>query len=216
MPIAGRPLLEYWFDRLGHAGLHNVRINNHHLPDQLREYIQRVNHRGMFRVSEAYEPVLLGSAGTVHANQDLADDARDCLIIYADNLSDVDLSKLIAFHRSHDDPITMLLFHALVPENCGIAELDGVSRIIGFVEKPEHPKSNLANAGVYALTADTYREIAEMNLFDLGFHVIPKFVGRMRGFLWEGYHRDIGTHEALAGAELAARSVFRMTTGSRR
>ena len=39
-----------------------------------------------------------------------------------------------------------------------------------------------------------------MKAFDLGFEVLPKFVGRMRGWPWEGYHLDVGTHEALEKA----------------
>jgi mannose-1-phosphate guanylyltransferase len=39
-----------------------------------------------------------------------------------------------------------------------------------------------------------------MNAFDLGFDVLPKFAGRMRGFLHDGYHVDIGTLEALEKA----------------
>ena len=39
-----------------------------------------------------------------------------------------------------------------------------------------------------------------MRAFDLGFEVLPRFVGRMRGWAWEGYHLDIGTPEALEKA----------------
>ena len=108
---------------------------------------------------------------------------------------------MLRFHRSHGDPITMLLFRAAEPERCGIAELDADHRIVGFVEKPERPRSNLANGGIYAVTAEAYREMADMNAFDIGFHVLPRFVGRMRGWEWDGYHLDIGTHKALAQAE---------------
>ena len=45
-----------------------------------------------------------------------------------------------------------------------------------------------------------YREIAALQAFDLGFEVLPRFVGRMRGWVWGGYHLDIGTHEALEQA----------------
>ena len=61
------------------------------------------------------------------------------VIIYADNLSDVDLRPLIAFHRRHGDPLTMVLFRAPDPRACGIAELDREGRIVSFVEKPEQP-----------------------------------------------------------------------------
>ena len=102
----------------------------------------------------------------------------------------------------------MVLFRASNPRACGIADLDGEGRIISFVEKPEQPTSNLANAGLYVVNAAAYREIAAMGAFDLGFEVLPKFVGRMRGWVWGGYHLDIGTHEALERARREAPSTF--------
>ena len=39
VPIAGRPLLDYWLDRFGEAALREIRINTHHLPDSVRAYI---------------------------------------------------------------------------------------------------------------------------------------------------------------------------------
>jgi D-glycero-D-manno-heptose 1,7-bisphosphate phosphatase len=98
----------------------------------------------------------------------------------------------------------MLTFHAPDPRACGIAELDAQGRIVAFVEKPPEPRSNLANAGVYVLSAEAYREIAGQGAFDLGFEVLPRFIGRMRGWAWPGYHRDIGTPEALLRARIDA------------
>jgi len=204
VPIAGRPLLDYWFDRFAEAGLREIRINTHHLPERVRAYIERKNLEGRFRVSESFEPTLLGSAGTIQANRHLVDDARVCLIVYADNLSNVDLRELLDFHRGHDDPVTMVLFRSPQPERCGIANLDGMGRVVSFIEKPERPASNLANAGLYALTPAAYREIADMGAFDIGFDVLPRFVGRMRGWIWDGLHLDIGTPEALERAQTEA------------
>lgn len=205
--IAGKPLLDYWFDALRDAGIREVLVNNHHLPDMVRAYLAEKSRQG-FHAVEAYEPVLLGSAGTLSHNRAWADDADDVLVIYADNLSDLDLGTFLQAHRSHGQPMTMLLFHAPNPSACGIAELDASSRVIDFVEKPAEPRSDLANAGVYAVTADAWREMADLQAFDLGFHVLPKFVGRMHGHVHAGYHRDIGNLEALEGARLAAPDVF--------
>lgn len=201
VPIGGRPLLDYWIDSLARAGVERARINTHYLAETVRAKIAEINSRSAIALEETYEPELLGSAGTVHANRDLADDTEDLLIIYADNLSDVDLAQFTAFHRGHGAPFSMLLFHAPNPRACGIATLDADATITEFVEKPDVPASDLANAGVYVVTADVFREIADLNTFDLGFDVLPKFVGRMKGFVHDGYHRDIGNAEALAQAE---------------
>jgi D,D-heptose 1,7-bisphosphate phosphatase len=200
VPIGARPLLDYWVDALSDAGIREARVNNHAHADQVRAYVKAVSASGRLQLDESYEPELLGSAGTIAANPDLADGADAVVIVYADNFSDVDLKRMLAFHRSHDDPFTMLLFRAPNPKACGIAELDEEGRVVSFVEKPKEPRSNLANGGVYVVDAEAYREIAAMRAFDLGFEVLPRFVGRMRGWAWEGYHLDVGTHEALEKA----------------
>lgn len=208
IPVAGRPMLDYWVDALDRAGIAEALLNTHHHAEQVRDHLTEVNARGGVQLVEAYEPALLGSAGTVHANRDWADGADEIVVIYADNLSDIDLGKLVAFHRGHDDPMTMALFRTDYPSKCGIATLDNSGRITDFIEKPEKPASNLANAGIYVLDAEAWREIADMNVFDFGFDVIPAFVGRMHGSEHEGYLRDIGTHESLAIAEADAKRLF--------
>lgn len=206
VPIAGRPLLDYWFEALAGAGIRDVLINTHHLREQVQSYLRGLD--ASFRVVESFERSLLGSAGTIHSHPDWLDGALDGLIVYSDNLSDIDLEGLLRFHRLHSDPLTMVVFRTPHPSQCGIAELDGESRVIDFVEKPERPVSDLANAGIYVVSRAGWREIAQADAFDLGFDVLPRFVGRMRGFLHSGYHLDIRDPDALAQARGEAAGVF--------
>jgi mannose-1-phosphate guanylyltransferase len=197
-------MLDWWVAALDRAGIGEVLLNTHHHAGQVRDWIDGVNARGGVHITEASEPDLLGSAGTVHANRSWADGVDAVVVIYADNLSDIDLAALVAFHAGHGDPATMVLFHTEFPQKCGIAELDAAGRITAFVEKPALPVSALANAGIYVLDAGLWREIADMDAFDFGFDVIPRLVGRMHGWLHPGYHRDIGTPAALAAANADA------------
>ncbi|MDG4649615.1 nucleotidyltransferase family protein [Roseibacterium sp. SDUM158017] len=208
IPVAGKPMLDYWLDALEAAGIGEALLNTHHLRDAVKAWIDAANASRDVQVTEAYEPELLGSAGTVTANRGWADDAEAILVIYADNLSTIDLSTFLAFHRSHDDPMSMALFHAPNPKACGIATLDVAGVITAFTEKPDTPQSDLANAGLYVLDAAAWREIADMGAFDFGFDVLPRFVGRMRGYVHPGYHRDVGTPAALAAAEADAPALF--------
>lgn len=201
VPVAGRPLLEYWESKFAAAAVDRVRVNTHHLPDPVRQFADDASRRSSTCWETVHEECLLGSAGTIAANADFADGAELVLIIYADNLSDVDLAAMVRQHRHSGLPFTMGLFRAPNPRACGIAVLDQRGMITDFEEKPEVPRSDLANAGVYAVTPEAWREIASMKSFDLGFDVLPRFVGRMGGFLIDGYHRDIGTPEALADAD---------------
>ena len=115
VPIGGRALLDIWVECLIQAGIAEARINTHALAAVVRAHIDGVNSRGRLHLVESYEPVLLGSAGTITANADLADGVDDVVIIYADNLSDLDLRPLIVYHRRHGDPLTMVLFKAPQP-----------------------------------------------------------------------------------------------------
>ncbi len=198
--IAGRSLLDHWLDLLDDVAIYDVSVNTHHMADKVERHIQDATDLGQLDVQLLYEPELLGSAGTISAHRDLADSVSDVLVIYADNISNVNLRALVNAHRSYGDPITMMLYRSLCPRTCGIVTLDQKNRVVEFVEKPTKPESDLANAGVYVMTKDAYREIADMRQFDLAADVLPRFCGRMHGWVWNGYHRDIGTPESLASA----------------
>jgi len=202
--IGTKDLLDHWIDALVTAGIRDAIINTHHLAHMVRARVGFINARSSLHLEESHEPQLLGSAGTITANSALADDASAVVVIYADNLSDVALAPLLRFHRRHGDAVSMLLFHAPDPRACGLVTLDAGRRVIEFDEKPAAPKTDLANAGVYVFDPVAFREIADLRAFDLGADVLPRFVGRMRGFVHAGYHRDIGT---LAGLERARRDV---------
>jgi D,D-heptose 1,7-bisphosphate phosphatase len=208
VPIADWTPLDLWVDRLADAGVREARINTHSLAEVVRAHIDQVNKSGRLKLSEAYEPALLGSAGTIAANADLADETDEVFIVYADNISDINLRPLIAFHRHHGDPLTMVLFRAPEPRACGIAEMDAACCVTSFVEKPDQPASDLANAGLYVASKAAYREIAGMRAFDIARDVLPRFLGRMRGWVWGGYYLDIGTPEALERARLDAASIL--------
>ena len=102
------------------------------------------------------------------------------------------------YHESHDFSCTIGLFQASNPKECGIVDLDEKMTIIDFVEKPINPKSNLANAGIYAFNTDIFDKIDNKNkseVLDIAFDLIPSLIGKMKGFIIKDYIIDIGTNE---------------------
>jgi len=199
VPIGGRPLLSYWLELLARHGVTDVLVNLHHLPDQVRRFAEQPGHP--VRLTLTFERELLGSAGTVVANWSFVADEESFLIGYADNLTNADVSALLRFHRSHDAPLTMGLFRADDPRACGIADVDERGVITSFVEKPEHPGSDLANAGMYAARPSLRRFLPTHAPADIGNDLLPRLVGSMRGTEVSGYIRDIGTWESYRKAE---------------
>ena len=58
--VGGHPLLELWLDTFRAAGVDEVLVNLHHMPEQVRSHLAA--HRGKPQVRTSYEPTLLGSA----------------------------------------------------------------------------------------------------------------------------------------------------------
>ena len=194
LPVGGRPLLDYWFDALAGAGVNHALINLHHHADQVRAYLQ-ARTQGI-RVETLFEPDLLGSAGTVRRAWDFVSGDEDFFIVYADNFSTVDLDRLHAFHRSKGNPcLTLVAYPTDEPHRCGIVELDDDGRVVSFEEKPAHPKSNFANSGIHVAGAGLYDYLPDHAPADLGFHVLPRLVGKMYGYVTDEYVQDIGTPE---------------------
>jgi mannose-1-phosphate guanylyltransferase len=204
LPIGGRPLLDLWLDALDCAGVDEVLINLHYLPEVVRRHIDA--RPGPPAVRLAYEPELLGSAGTLAANRDWVRGEQFFLACYADNLTDFDLASLIAEHCAHNVIATLTVFHSERPSAGGVVELDADGNMIGFTEKPADPVSDLTNAGIYAFNPAILREIGQPPR-DIGYHLLPRLIGRARAVPINGYFRDIGTPEAYrrAGEEWPAR-----------
>ena len=198
VPICGRPLLAYWFDLFRRYGVEEVTINTHHLVDQVRAYLRSVEGVSVF---VTFEPELLGSAGTIYANRDFVKGEDAFFILYADNLTNANLNALEGFHRSHPGIATMGLFETSVPHQCGIVALDAEGRIVDFVEKPKHPKSHLANAGIFVAGPALFDFLSDRTPLDLGHDVLPRLIGRMYGVRIREYLLDIGTWENYRRAQ---------------
>jgi len=199
VPIAGRPLLGWWLELLEREGITGLRINLHHFPEQVERFLSQYN--GPIMVETVYEPELLGSAGTIAASREFVDQEEPFYILYGDNLTNVRLRDLLEHNRRYPAVLTVGLFHAANPSACGVAERgEGDQGVItSFVEKPEHPTSDLASAGMFVAHPELLGELNPdvTQPYDFGGTVMPGLAGQMNGVILDGYIRDIGTHESL-------------------
>jgi mannose-1-phosphate guanylyltransferase len=192
--IGGRPLLDIWLDEFERAGIDEVLVNLHHLPDVVRGHLAARTGKPVVRA--VFEPQLLGSAGTLAVNRRWVADEDLFLACNADNLTDFDLRKLVDAHLATGSVATLTVFHSSAPATGGVVELDGTGRVVGFEEKPAEPVSDLVNAGMYALRPSVLDEIDGVPPTDIGYDLLPRLVGRAYAVPVEGYFRDIGTPEA--------------------
>jgi mannose-1-phosphate guanylyltransferase len=199
VPIDGQPMLDIWLDAFDRAGVDEVLVNVHHLPDVVRDHLDA--RADTPAVHTFFEPELLGSAGTLAANRAWVEGEELFLACYADNLTDFDLSALIKAHQEHDAIATLTVFHSERPSAGGVMELDATGTVVGFEEKPAHPVSDLVNAGIYAFRPGVLDELGGPAPLDIGYDLLPRLVGRAKALPVEGYFRDIGTIQAYEQAQ---------------
>jgi len=197
LPIAGRPLLDYWCETLANARVSEVYINTHHHAEQVRKYIAQKPHGISF--TEGYESTLLGSAGTLRAAHDFVSAEESFFIIYADNYVELNLNRLKTFYDlSGQPPLVLVAYPTQEPTRCGILEMEPDGRVISFEEKPTHPKSSFANSGIHVATPELYQWVPRSLPADIGFQVLPQLVGKMYAYVTNEFIQDIGTPDAYA------------------
>lgn len=203
LPVGGVPLLEIWIALLARHGISDVLVNLHYGHEQVRQFLSTVD--APPRIHAVYEPILLGSAGTVLANRGFAEADESFLVAYADNLTRIDLTKMIAFHRTHDAALTMGVAPTDKPWEKGTVVLDANQRVVAFEEKAERPRSNLANVGIYVARQQLFAYIPDSpsagDVVDFGRHVLPEMVPNIVAHHVDELLIDIGTHENYATAQ---------------
>lgn len=208
LPIGGVPLLQLWLEHCKRFGITDVLVNAHAHAGQVRTFA--LQQTTGVNVSVAEERELLGSAGTLAANKQFVAGEEDFFILYGDVLTNMDLSQLLRFHRARNAAATLALYEVPDPRRCGIVDLDRDGTVKAFTEKPEHPRGNLAFAGIMVARQQIFGVIPKEGPADIGFHLLPKLVGRMAGVKVNGSVLDIGTMENYhaAQAEWAGRKTM--------
>ncbi|MHC1630963.1 MAG: sugar phosphate nucleotidyltransferase [Methanotrichaceae archaeon] len=162
----------------------------------------------------AYQPPYddNGSADSLKFCMNYFDINEDMFVVSGDNVIDIDLKNLIAFHQKKKPVLTVALKELSKDENIsqyGVAEIDDDLRIKGFVEKPRPGKepSRMINTAFYLFSPKIRQILAEMGdtARDIGGDLIPYLTEHdypVYGYPIKGYWIDIGTPERLHQASV--------------
>ena len=203
VPIGGEPLLGRWLRQLDQAGCESVLINTHYLAEEVEAFLTSW-HSSTMTVQTVHEPELLGTAGTLLANQEFFRGATG-LLIHADNAMAGNIHDFIAAHNDRQSCclLTMLTFKTDTPRSCGIVEVDGQDVVQAFHEKVDAPPGNRANGALYAFEQDLLNHLNLMNPIpsDFSTEVIPRLLGRIQTWHTQDAYLDIGTPKTLHTAQ---------------
>lgn len=195
VPIANKPVLTYTLENLRRYGFREIVLNLHSYPDLIRKTFAEGTAYGL-KIRYSMEKRLMGTAGGVKkAEKHLA--GSTFLVMSGDGLTDINLTKVLAFHREKRALATIVLKEVDSRLEYGITLTDGRGRISRFIEKPRWSDvfSNTVNTGIYVFEPAIFRHLPANIFLDFGQTVFPKLLKERKplyGYPTQDYWTDVG------------------------
>ncbi len=195
--IANKPIMEYIIEHLKRHKITDIVATLQFLPRVIKSYFAEGNELGV-NLSYAIEEAPLGTAGSVKNAEVYLDDTF--VVISGDALTDIDLTKVINFHKKNRAMATITLKRVENPLDFGIVITDKNGRIERFLEKPSWGEvfSDTINTGIYVLEPEIFKYIPEGKPFDFSRDLFPYLLKNgfpLYGFVADGYWCDVGNIE---------------------
>lgn len=210
VPILNRPVIEHIVQKLKKHGVTEIMVNLHYLGDVIADYLGDGSRWGL-TIHSVREDQLWGDAGSVKRAQAFFQD-ETFLVVGGDDISDIDITALVKFHRANNAASTIALSEVDDPSQYGIVQIDSTGRIERFLEKPkgEGVFSKTANSGVYVFEPEVFELIPAGAFYGFGNNVFPQLLSEGKplfGYLSTAYWKDVGNlavycqtnFDALAG-----------------
>lgn len=196
LPVNGKPVIEHLILLCRRYGIFDFIINLHFCPENIVNHLDTGKSLGV-NISYSFEPELLGTAGAIKRMK--ASLKETFLVLYGDVMVDVDLSKLMAYHKRKKGVGTMVVHKSSHPHDSDLVECDKNGRIIRFLGKPrkKEPLTTLSAAGLLILEPDIFDFISKDRRENLE-EIFPKVIESgqtILGYETKEYLKDMGTPE---------------------
>jgi len=203
LPVAGVPMIERVLAQLASHGVDRAILSMGYLPSAfVSAYPDGMI--GGVRVSFAIEPVALGTAGAIRFAGRSGSIHETFLAVNGDVMTDLDVTALIAAHRSKGAEGTIHLTPVDDPGRYGVVACDAVGLVTSFVEKPEpgSAPSNNINAGTYVLEPSFFDRVPDTTTMSVEREVFPRMVDdrTLYAVVDASYWIDAGTPQAFLQA----------------
>ena len=226
VPFAGKyRIIDFTLSNCSNSGIFTVGICTQYRPRSLNDHIQSGRPWDLDRVTGGVtllQPYVgprdsnwyQGTADAIYQNLDFIHHHRPdvVLILAGDHVYKMNYDVLIAFHLDHGADLTIATVR-VAPEEAprfGILETNKEYEVLGFEEKPAHPRGTLGSMGIYVFNTDvlhgvlTADHVQAGSRHDFGGDIIPQMVEthRVYVFPYHGYWVDVGTIQAYWQAQM--------------
>ncbi|MDH2427219.1 glucose-1-phosphate thymidylyltransferase [Sphaerisporangium sp. TRM90804] len=197
VPVANKPVLRHVLEAVRDAGVTDVGVIVGSRGAEIRQAIGDGDGLGLDLTFIPQEAPLGLAHCVVAASEFLA--GESFMMYLGDNIIVDGLAGFVREFQGSGADAQILLSKVPDPEHYGIAEVDAQGRIIGLVEKPARPKSDLAVVGLYLFGPAIHTAVrsiqpsrrGELEITDAVQWLIERG-GAVRSHLLRGYWKDTG------------------------
>ncbi len=199
LPIGDKPVLQHQVELFKSYGIKDITFLVNHLSDSIIQHFGDGSAFGV-RISYYNEREPLGTAGGLKDLEGVL--SEDFILLYGDVMVNMDLTRLIDFHKKNGSDCTIVVHPNDHPQDSDLVEMDDNDRITAFHSKPHAEGKyyrNLVNAGLYIMNPDLLRYIKKGKKADFGHDIFPNICKKvlMYGYNTSEYLKDMGTPSRL-------------------
>jgi mannose-1-phosphate guanylyltransferase len=197
VPIMNQPLLERTFMKLKKCGITEIMISTCYHPEYIKNYFGDGSNLNM-KIRYTIEETPMGTGGAVKMAEKYLKESF--LVFNSDILTDIDFSKMIAFHKSKKAMATIAVTEVKNTSIYGVIDYDESGYASAFIEKPKPGESDSKsiNAGIYIFEPEIFKEISGNRPVSIEHEIFPKLLRqnhKIAVYQSNCYWMDIGTIE---------------------
>lgn len=203
IPVAGKPLLEHQIQLLASYNITDITILVNYLKDSIIDYFGDGSAFGV-KISYYEELEPLGTVGGIKEIEDTL--TEDFIVFYGDVMVNMDLSRLIDFHKQKNSDATLVLHPNDHPYDSDLVDIDDIDRVTAFYPKPHEEGKyyrNLVNAALYIFSPKILPLLEKGVKADFGKDIFPNILNKLEvfGYNTTEYLKDMGTPDRLEKVE---------------
>lgn len=164
LPIYNKPMIYYPLEAMAKAGVKEVLLTS--APDHSGHFANLLNAGEEFGLHLYYavqKDPKGGIAQAIALAEKFADDNEPILVILGDNIFNFDLKGSIKrFEASGKGAMVFGVHMDTKSRQYGVIEIDKKGTVLSIEEKPAHPKSDIAQIGVYIYDGKVFDYIRKL------------------------------------------------------
>ncbi len=202
--LGDKTLIDHLVDCLIANHIIDIIIIVGHLGEQIEAHLGDGSQKKI-NIRYIYEKEPLGTAGGLFYIKDLIHE--EFVLLYADILMDVDLNRMLSFHKSKQAEATILVHPNSHPFDSDLVINDPNGRVLKFdykESKRDYDYDNCVSAGIYIFEPILLKKISKPDKLSLEKDVITGLIetgAAVFAYRSPEYVKDAGTPERLAIAE---------------